>query len=68
MWSSNLPHHLNRAHVGDEHMTIFEAALSRDADLAVDLLTQHLETTARHLEAIAPDVDAEPSAVNAAAD
>jgi DNA-binding GntR family transcriptional regulator len=68
MWSSNLPHHLNRAHVGDEHMAIFEAALSRDADLAVDLLTQHLETTARHLEAIAPDVDAEPSAVNAAAD
>ena len=40
---------------------IFDAALARDADLAVDLLTQHLETTARHLEAIAPEEDAEPS-------
>ena len=54
MWSSNLPHHPNRAHVGDEHKAIFDAALARDADRAVDLLTQHLETTARHLEAAAP--------------
>ena len=56
------------AHVADEHKAIFDAALARDADLAVDLLTQHLETTARHLEAIAPDVDAEPPALDAAAD
>ena len=68
MWSSNLPHHPTRAHVSDEHKAIFEAALARDADRAVDLLTQHLETTANHLEAIAPDVEAETSAVDAAAD
>lgn len=63
MWSSNLPHHPHRAHVDEEHKAIFEAALGRDADLAVDLLTQHLQTTARHLESIAPDVGAiEPAA------
>jgi DNA-binding GntR family transcriptional regulator len=53
---------------GAEHTAIFDAALARNTDRAVDLLTRHLETTARHLEAIAPDVDAEPSAANAAAD
>jgi GntR family transcriptional regulator, carbon starvation induced regulator len=68
MWSSNLPHHPTRAHVHDEHTAIFEAALARDADRAVDLLTQHLETTARQLEAIAPDVDPERSALGAVAD
>jgi DNA-binding GntR family transcriptional regulator len=57
-WSGNLPHHPTRDHVGDEHKAIVDAALARDADLAVDLLTQHLETTARHLESIAPEVDA----------
>ena len=67
-WAGDLPHHPTRAHVADEHKAIFDAALARDADLAVDLLTQHLETTARHLEAIAPDVDAEPPALGAAAD
>ena len=56
MWASNLPHHPNREQVNDEHRAIFEAALTRDADRAVDLLTRHLETTAHHLEAIAPDV------------
>ena len=68
MWSSNLPHHPTRDHVGGEHTAIFDATLARDADRAVDLLTQHLETTARHLEAVAPGVDAEGSPVNAAAD
>ena len=58
MWSSNLPHHPDRTHVDDEHKAIFQAALARDADRAVDLLTQHLQTTARHLEAIAPEVGA----------
>jgi len=68
-WVGNLPHHPTRPHVGDEHKAIFDAALGRDADRAVDLLTQHLETTARHLEAIAPDVDAtEPPPMNAVAD
>lgn len=57
MWSGNLPRHPTRPKVADEHKAIFEAALSRDADRAVDLMTRHLETTARHLEAIAPDVD-----------
>jgi DNA-binding GntR family transcriptional regulator len=42
--------------VADEHKAIFDAALAREADLAVDLLTQHLEATARNLEAIAADV------------
>jgi DNA-binding GntR family transcriptional regulator len=60
MWSSNLPHHPTREHVDDEHRAIFEAALARDADRAVELVTRHLETTARHLEAIAPDVDMAP--------
>jgi DNA-binding GntR family transcriptional regulator len=57
MWSGNLPRHPTRPKVADEHKAIFEAALARDSDLAVDLMTRHLETTARHLEAIAPDVD-----------
>jgi GntR family transcriptional regulator, carbon starvation induced regulator len=60
MWSSNLPQHPTREHVDDEHRAIFEAALARDTDRAVDLVTQHLETTAHHLEAIAPDVDLVP--------
>ena len=38
---------------------IFDAVV---ADLAVSLLSQHLETTARrHVEAIAHEEDAEPS-------
>jgi GntR family carbon starvation induced transcriptional regulator len=59
-WSGNLPNHPPRAHVSDEHRAIFEAALAREADCAVDLVTRHLETTAQHLEAIAPDVDLVP--------
>ena len=55
-WAGNLPHHPARAHVADEHKAIFDAALAREADLAVDLLTQHLEATARNLEAIAADI------------
>jgi DNA-binding GntR family transcriptional regulator len=55
-WAGTLPHHPSRAHVADEHKAIFDAALAREADLAVDLLTQHLEATARNLEAIAADV------------
>jgi DNA-binding GntR family transcriptional regulator len=62
-WAGVLPHHPTRVYVADEHKAVFDAALARDADLAVDLLTQHLETTARNLEAIAPDVDAEPPAL-----
>jgi DNA-binding GntR family transcriptional regulator len=68
MWSSNLPHHVSRTHVDDEHKAIVDAALARNADLAVELLTQHLETTAQHLAAIAPEVEGDQSTVDAAAD
>ena len=68
-WTGNLPYRRTRAHVADEHLGIFEAALSRDADLAADLITRHLEATARHLEAIAGDVDiGDLPAVDAVAD
>lgn len=63
-WSGNLPNHPNRAHVGDEHKAIFDAALARDADLAVDQLTRHLEATARHLEAMARHLEARASEVD----
>ena len=43
---------------------IFDAAV---ADLAVSRLSQHVETTARHLEAIAPDEVAELSALDTTA-
>jgi DNA-binding GntR family transcriptional regulator len=49
----NMAHHPTRAHV-DEDQVIFDAALAREAESAVDVLSQHLEATARHLEAIAP--------------
>jgi DNA-binding GntR family transcriptional regulator len=50
------------------HKAILQAALARHADLAVDLLTQHLETTARHLGAIAPEVGAtDPATLDAPA-
>lgn len=55
-WVGNLPQRPVRPRVADEHRAIFEAALDRDADRAVELLTQHLETTTRHLEAIAPQL------------
>jgi DNA-binding GntR family transcriptional regulator len=64
MWSGNLPRHPTRSHVADEHKAIFEAALARDADMAAVLVTRHLETTARHLEAVAPDADATFGAVD----
>jgi DNA-binding GntR family transcriptional regulator len=61
-WACNLAHHPTRAHI-DEHKVIFDAAPARDADL----LSQHLETTGRHLEAIVSDVDAEPSPLDTSA-
>jgi hypothetical protein len=62
--AGNLPHHPARAHIDEEHMVIFDAAV---ADLAVSLLSQHLETTARHLEAIVSVKDVDPSALDAIA-
>ena len=67
-WEGHLPHLPTRARIDEEHKVNFYAALARDADLTVDLLTQHRETTARHLEAIAPEDDAEPSALDTIAD
>jgi DNA-binding GntR family transcriptional regulator len=64
-WAGNLPRHPTRAHVEDEHRAILEAALARDAELAVALLTQHFETTARHLEAVAPVVEGASPPVDA---
>jgi DNA-binding GntR family transcriptional regulator len=66
-WAGNLPRHPTRTHVAEEHKAIFDATLARDAGLAVDLLAQHLETTARHLEAAAPDVDGVASSLYAPA-
>ncbi len=66
-WSGNLPRHPTR-HIRDEHKEICDAALARDTDRAVALLTQHLETTAHHLEVIAPGVDSDSLAVNQAGD
>jgi GntR family carbon starvation induced transcriptional regulator len=66
MWSSNLPSHQARPDVADEHKAIFDAALARDADGAVALMTQHLETTARQLEAIAPVADTADSSAGVA--
>lgn len=57
-WSASLPHRGGRAHVADEHKAILDAALGRDADLAVDLVTRHLRATADQMEAIATDMDA----------
>jgi DNA-binding GntR family transcriptional regulator len=68
-WAGNLPRHPIRGHVDDEHKAICDAALARDTDRAVTLLTEHLETTARHLAAIAPVVgDIDAPAVDALTD
>ena len=56
--AGNLAHRPAGAQIDEEHKVIFDAVV---ADLAVSLLSQHLETTARHLEAIAREEDAEPS-------
>jgi DNA-binding GntR family transcriptional regulator len=60
-WSATLPGPARpvRGGAADEHHEICDAALARDADRAVDLLTAHLEATAQQLEAIAASVDLE---------
>jgi hypothetical protein len=50
-WAGSVPHHPTRAPIDEEHKVILDAALAGDADL----LTQHLEPTARPLEPIAPE-------------
>lgn len=56
-WSATLPHHSGRAPIADEHKAILDAALAHDADLAVDLVTRHLQTTLEELEAGAAAID-----------
>lgn len=60
-WSGSLRQDRRRPPPDEEHRQILEAALARDADLAVELLTRHLETTARALEAVAAEIDADGS-------
>jgi GntR family transcriptional regulator, carbon starvation induced regulator len=60
-WSATLPApkvRTVRRHTDDEHRDICDAALARDADRAVELMTAHLDSTARQLEAL---VAAEPN-------
>ncbi|MET0902694.1 MAG: GntR family transcriptional regulator [Acidimicrobiales bacterium] len=68
-WSASLPHRVGRSHVADEHKAILDAALARDVDLAVDLVTRHLQATADELEAIAADIgDSDAPMIDAVAD
>jgi DNA-binding GntR family transcriptional regulator len=51
-WSATLPATRTvRRNAADEHREICEAALARDADRAVELMTAHLDATASQLEA-----------------
>ena len=55
-WSATLPADTPptvRRHADDEHRDICEVALARDGDRAVELITAHLNATARQLEATA---------------
>jgi DNA-binding GntR family transcriptional regulator len=55
-WSATLPARTAstvRRHADNEHRDICEAALARDADRAVELMTAHLSATARQLETAA---------------
>jgi DNA-binding GntR family transcriptional regulator len=54
-WSATLPAGTVtvRRHADEEHRDICEAALARDADRAVELMTAHLNATARQLESTA---------------
>jgi DNA-binding GntR family transcriptional regulator len=67
-WSGSLPHRSGRANVADEHKAILDAALAHDADLAVDLVTRHLQATAAELEVIAADIDGDAPLAHAVAD
>ena len=51
-WSATLPTRTVHRNVAEEHRQICEAALARDADRAVELMTAHLDLTARQLEAV----------------
>jgi DNA-binding GntR family transcriptional regulator len=67
-WSGSLPHRAGRAHVDDEHKAILDAALARDGDLAVELVTGHLQATADELEAVAADIGSSDAPMAAVAD
>jgi GntR family transcriptional regulator, carbon starvation induced regulator len=68
-WSGTLPHRVGRSNVEDEHKAILDAALARQTDVAVDLVTRHLQATADELETVAADIDGgDASMVDTAAD
>jgi len=52
-WSATLPARTVRGSAADEHREICDAALARDTERAVELLTAHLNATAQQLEAVA---------------
>jgi DNA-binding GntR family transcriptional regulator len=62
-WSGSLAQRVARANVAEEHKAILDAALARDTDLAVDLVTRHLEATAAELESIAAAMDADDASM-----
>ena len=58
-WSSLLPRRERPRDTPDEHKAICDAALARDADLAVRRLTEHLQTTADLLAGSIDAIEAE---------
>jgi DNA-binding GntR family transcriptional regulator len=70
-WSATLPTRVEqtvRRHADDEHRDICDAALARDADRAVELLTAHLNATAVQLETAAEAETSGDSTVGAGDD
>jgi DNA-binding GntR family transcriptional regulator len=65
-WVGNLPHHPVDRDIPDEHKAITGAALARDVDTAVRLLTEHLERTEHNLAILAPTVALDPGDASAA--
>jgi DNA-binding GntR family transcriptional regulator len=56
-WAATLPARKVRGGASDEHREICDAALARDTERAVELMTAHLDATAQQLEAVAASVD-----------
>jgi GntR family transcriptional regulator, carbon starvation induced regulator len=56
-WAATLPARTVRGSAADEHREICDAALARDVERAVGLMTAHLDATAQQLEAVAVSVE-----------